>query len=129
MYSNSLLGGNCGSKFGETRRIGHPEVVARDEELPCILFLNLQKRHSHSILKGIGNIDQKSLHDQNLYTLTTLWDEENVMRDFCRCRIYDKLAAHLTSSPQDTTAYSGRRRDYLYDSALYARGVTDDVEV
>ena len=51
------------------------------------------------------------------------------MRDFCRCRIYNKPATHLTSSPQDTTAYYGRHREYLYDSALYGRGVTDDVEV
>jgi len=39
-----------------------------------------------------------------------------------------KLETHLTSSRQNTIAYGGRRRDYLYDSAVHGWGVTDGVE-
>jgi hypothetical protein len=37
-----FLGENCKSQFGGSKRRRHLDVVARDEELPCTLFVYLQ---------------------------------------------------------------------------------------
>ena len=63
IYLISLLGRNCGSKFGETKRIRHLDVVARDEELACILFVYLQNATIIQLWKDFRKTNQKSLHD------------------------------------------------------------------